>query len=176
VGRSYDGPVTAHDHLPAGTTIRRTTPDDAPALAHLHLDVWDDAYTGLVPQSVLDERRERVQERIERWRDILTEHDRTLLAVGPEGLIGFASAGEGRDNDTDIDLELWALYVRRQWWGTGVGYALLETAIGDRAAYLWVLHGNERAISFYERQGFRLDGTQDEHDEGLHVRMVRAGT
>ena len=60
--------------------------------------------------------------------------------------------------------------------GTGVGYALFETAIGDRAAYLWVLANNERAIRFYERQGFRLDGTEDEHDEGLHVRMVRAGT
>ena len=39
-----------------------------------------------------------------------------------------------------------------------------------------MLHGNDRAIRFYERQGFRLDGTKDEHDEGLHVRMVRAGT
>jgi len=69
-----------------------------------------------------------------------------------------------------------ALYVRAARWGHGIGYALLETAIGDRAAYLWVLHDNERAIGFYERQGFRLDGTRDEHDEGLHVRMVRAGT
>ena len=48
--------------------------------------------------------------------------------------------------------------------------------VGDRAAYLWVLANNERAIGFYERQGFRLDGTEDEHDEGRHVRMVRAGT
>ena len=62
------------------------------------------------------------------------------------------------------------------WWGTGVGYVLFEEAVGDRAAYLWVLAGNDRAIRFYERQGFRLDGTEDEHDEGLHVRMVRAGT
>ena len=68
-----------------------------------------------------------------------------------------------------------ALYVRADRWGTGIGYALLEVAIGDRAAYLWVLEGNARAIRFYERQGFRLDGTRDEHDEGLHVRMVRAG-
>ena len=67
-------------------------------------------------------------------------------------------------------------YVRAAYWGTGVGYALFEIAIGDRAAYLWVLAGNERAIGFYERQGFRLDGTEDEHDEGRHVRMVRAGT
>ncbi len=76
----------------------------------------------------------------------------------------------------DQTLELYALYVREAHWGTGVGYALFEVAVGDRAAYLWVLANNERAIHFYERQGFRLDGTEDEHDEGLHVRMVRAGT
>ena len=39
-----------------------------------------------------------------------------------------------------------------------------------------MLANNERAISFYERQGFRLDGRLDEHDEGQHARMVRAGT
>jgi GNAT superfamily N-acetyltransferase len=99
----------------------------------------------------------------------------TLVAEGPAGLIGFVMAGEGRDNDVDVALELKALYVRAAWWGTGVGYALLEEAIGDRAAYLWALAGNERALRFYERQGFRLDGTRDEQDEGLHVRMVRAG-
>ena len=164
--------------LPDGVTIRRTTPEDAPALAGLHLDVWDDAYAGLMDQSILDRRRADLEGRVQRWRDILAEHDRTLLAVGPDGLVGFASAGPGRDNDVapELDLELWALNTRAAWWGTGVGYALLREAIGDRAAYLWVLAGNDRAIHFYERQGFRLDGTEDEHDEGRHVRMVRAGT
>ncbi|MEI5676048.1 MULTISPECIES: GNAT family N-acetyltransferase [unclassified Nocardioides] len=158
-------------------TIRLATPVDAEALAHLHLDVWDDAYTGLMPQGILDDRREKVAERVERWRDILTTSGNpTYLAVGPDGLVGFASAGPGRDNDVDLDLELMALYVRATHWGTGVGYALLQEAIGDRAAYLWVLGGNDRALRFYERQGFRLDGTEDEHDEGLHVRMVRSGT
>ncbi|WP_244931270.1 GNAT family N-acetyltransferase [Nocardioides sp. W7] len=160
-----------------GVTIRPASPVDAEALAHLHLDVWDDAYTGLMPQQLLDDRREKVAERIERWREILgSGSEPTYVAAGPDGLVGFASAGPGRDNDVDTELELKALYVRAAHWGTGVGYALLEEAIGDRAAYLWVLAGNQRAIAFYERQGFRLDGTQDEHDEGLHVRMLRAGT
>jgi GNAT superfamily N-acetyltransferase len=162
--------------LPNGVRIRRGVPDDADALARLHVDVWDDAYTGLMPQTVLDERRERVAERAERWREILGQGEPTWLAEDADGLAGFAGAGPGRDNDVDIPLELYALYVRRCYYGAGVGYALFEQALGDRAAYLWVLASNERAIGFYERQGFRLDGTEDEHDEGLHVRMVRAGT
>ena len=157
--------------------VRRVTPADAEALAHLHLDVWDDAYTGLMPQSILDDRRDEVETRVERWRTILSEGSDTLVAETDEGeLVGFVSAGPGRDADVDTELELWALYVRARWWGTGLGYVLFQQAVGDRAAYLWVLAANERAIRFYERQGFRLDGTSDEHDEGLHVRMVRAGT
>jgi GNAT superfamily N-acetyltransferase len=161
------------------TTVRRAVPEDAEALAHLHLDVWDDAYTGLVPQGILDDRRERAAERVERWREILADpatEAPTYVAEGPDGLVGFASAGPARDDDVDTELELWALYVRQEHYGTGVGYLLFETVVGDRAAYLWVLAGNARAIAFYERQGFRLDGTEDEHDEGRHLRMVRAGT
>jgi GNAT superfamily N-acetyltransferase len=161
---------------PPGVTIRHAVPEDAEALAHLHLDVWDDAYTGLMPQGILDDRRAKVAERVQRWREILDQNPDVILAESEDGLIGFASAGPSQDNDVDTDLELRSLYVRADWWGTGVGYALFEEAVGDRAAYLWVLAGNERAIKFYERQGFRLDGTEDEHDEGLHVRMLRAGT
>ena len=162
--------------LPDGVRIRRGTPEDAELLAQLHVDVWDDAYTGLVPQGILDDRRERVAERAETWRDILKQERPTWLAVDDDGLVGFAGVGPARDNDVDIDLELYALYVRAAHYGTGVGYALFEQVVGDRAAYLWVLAGNDRAIAFYERQGFRFDGAEDEHDEGLHVRMVRAGT
>ncbi len=164
------------DRLPDGVVVRRARPEDAEALAHLHLDVWDDAYTGLMPQRILDERREKTTDRVDRWRAILAGDHSNLLADGPDGLVGFANAGPGRDNDVDIDLELWALYVRAGSWGTGVGYALFEETVGDRAAYLWVLAGNDRAIRFYERQGFRRDGTDDMQDEGLHIRMVRAGT
>jgi RimJ/RimL family protein N-acetyltransferase len=162
--------------LPEGVSIRRAEPADAEALAHLHVDVWDDAYTGLMPQGILDDRRAKVDERVKRWQEILAQTRPTWVAVGRDGLIGFAGAGPARDNDMDDLPELYALYVRSSYWGTGVGYAMFEQVVGDRAAYLWVLANNERAIGFYERQGFRLDGTEDEHDEGLHVRMVRAGT
>jgi GNAT superfamily N-acetyltransferase len=162
--------------LPDGVAIRRAVPDDAEALGHLHLDVWDDAYTGLMPQGILDDRREKADERVERWRDILGQEKPTWVAEDADGLIGFSGAGPARDNDVDLDLELYALYVRAAYYGTGVGFALFEQAVGDRAAYLWVLAGNDRAIGFYERQGFRLDGTEDEQDHGRHVRMVRAGT
>ena len=163
--------ATPHD-----VSIRQAVVADAEPLAHLHVDVWDDAYTGLMPQGILDDRRDKVAERVDKWRGILSGREPTWVAEDSDGLIGFASTGPARDNDMDDTLELYALYVRASYWGTGVGYALFEIAVGDHAAYLWVLADNIRAIGFYERQGFRLDGTEDELDEGRHVRMVRAGT
>ncbi len=47
-------------------------------------------------------------------------------------------------------------------------------AIGSASAYLWVLDGNERAIEFYERQGFRFDGTSKVEPVGVERRMVRS--
>src|SRR4051812_32280094 len=117
--------------LPSDVSIRQAVPADAALLAHLHVDVWDDAYTGLVPQGILDDRREKVAERVERWTEIVSQERPIWLAEGGDGLVGFASSGPARDNDMGDMLELWSLYVRAAYWGTGVGYALFEIAVGD---------------------------------------------
>ena len=156
---------------PAAVTIRRAVPKDAEALTRLHLDCWDDAYTGLVPQAILDARRHDVPARVDRWRKALaTGH--TSVAERDTGLIGFVNASPGGEL-ADFEIQLFALYVRAPWWGTGVGSALFDAAVGNRSAYLWVLEGNDRAIGFYERKGFRFDGTVQDADEGPHLRMVR---
>ena len=40
-----------------------------------------------------------------------------------------------------------------------MGPRLLEAAIGDAPAYLWVFEANDRARGFYARQGFEPDGS-----------------
>ncbi|GHJ59304.1 N-acetyltransferase [Nocardioides sp. OK12] len=163
------------------TSLRAATVADAEALGGLHVDAWDDAYTGLMPQRLLEERRAALPERVEMWREILTARAQApdapvvWLAEDASGLVGFASALPARDDDPALPgLELTALYVRARCWGTGLGHRLLEAAVGDRAAYLWVLAGNERATGFYERHGFVLDGAVDDSDDhGRHLRMVR---
>ena len=90
--------------LPSHVTIRQAGPEDAEALGLLHLDVWDDAYVGLMPQSVLDQRRADAAGRIERWREILTSSDEPthVAETASEGLVGFAGSGPARDNDVDL--------------------------------------------------------------------------
>jgi GNAT superfamily N-acetyltransferase len=129
-----------------------------------------------MPAAVFAERRARRAERVESWRTIFgSGSSDNLLAWSGGRLVGFSSTGPGRDDPAEglPPLELMGLYVRASTYGTGVGFALLQEAIGDADAYLWVLDGNERAIGFYERQGFRFDGATKPEDVGLERRMVR---
>lgn len=157
--------------------IRPARPEDAAALTALHLDVWDEAYTGLIASEVLAARRVDPESRARRWREnIATTSNTVLVAEGTgERLLGFAIAGAVRDEPAGglPERELMALYVRAEVYGTGLGHALLRAAIGDGPAYLWVLEGNARAIRFYERQGFRLDDARKEDPVGTELRMVR---
>ena len=150
---------------------------DAEALTDLHLDVWEEAYADLVPASIFAERRARRTERVASWRGIIAAgSSANLLAWSPGGtLLGFSSTGPGRDSPSEElpPLELMALYVRASTYGSGVGHALCEAAIGTSPAYLWVLDGNARAIRFYEQQGFGFDGATKPEDVGLERRMVR---
>ena len=134
--------------------IRLASVDDAEALTDLLVDIWDEAYSALVLPEVLATRRASRAARIVRWRDILTTDasGQWLAHGGVDGirLVGFASVGPGRDAPEPAlpRLEVIALYVRAEVYGSGFGYALLKAAIGDASAYLWVLDGNSRAIRF----------------------------
>lgn len=68
------------------------------------------------------------------------------------------------------------MYVLREHHGGGAGQALLDAALGAEPAQLWVAAANARAIRFYERNGFRADGTEtvDPRLSDLReLRMVR---
>src|SRR3546814_10287336 len=84
---------------------------------------------------------------------------RTIVADREGEIVGWASFGPGRDKGASEQAELWGLYARPDVFSTGVGHALIsaaETALredGFTSAYLWILDGNDRAATFYERPG-----------------------
>lgn len=159
--------------------IRPCDVSDAEAMTDLHLDVWEEAYAALIPSNIFAARRGERVVRVDRWRQIIASGSSRNLLVEDEQvagrLLGFSSTGVGRDGvDAGLPaLELMALYVRADVYGRGVGYELLQAALGRADAYLWVLDGNTRAITFYERQGFVFDGATKSADVGLERRMVR---
>jgi ribosomal protein S18 acetylase RimI-like enzyme len=67
-----------------------------------------------------------------------------------------AAAAATAEPDAPRDRELLSIYVLSKAYGSGAGQALLDAALGDRPACLWVAAQNPRAQSFYRRNGFEV--------------------
>jgi len=145
--------------------LRLAEPDDALAVARVHVRSWQVAYQHLLPREYLDQLRP--EERAQRY-DFATRDlskPRTVVSVDDRGIIlGFATTSPARDQDLKDHGELCALYVDPECWGRGIGLALISAArehliaSGFPRALLWVLDGNERASRFYEADGWISDG------------------
>jgi GNAT superfamily N-acetyltransferase len=67
---------------------------------------------------------------------------------------------------------IYLLYVLPEYWGRGVGTALMRAAIdelrdlGMRDAALWVLRDNQPARRFYESLGWHRDGRASSQNYG----------
>lgn len=163
---------------PDGVEIRPATVGDAEAGARLHRTCWREAYGPITDPALLTARLGDEANWVDRWRRQIEGGPQRLLAVVGDELVGFGTAGPGRHDEGLPAHELYALYVRSAWHGTGVGAALLVATLGDAAAYLWVLEDNARARAFYARHGFAPDGVEKLYDEldARELRMVRPWT
>lgn len=145
-------------------TIRPPGSRDVESLAALQVAVWRYAYRGLIEQPLLDGMD--VSCSVQRWEKTITslgagELGHTVLAAfADEELVGIIEVGHARDSDAPRATEVLSLNVAGRWHGTGVAQALMAESIDDAEAYLWVLRGNGRAIAFYRKLGFELDGTE----------------
>lgn len=146
--------------------IRPAVPEDAMAVARVHVCAWQAAYRGLLPDAYLNGLRP--EDRAEKYNfdhgDLQQPH--TLVAEVEGRIIGFATTRASHDTETTGYGELCALYLDPEYWGCGFGSALHAAACahlrssGFEKAVLWVMVGNARAERFYEAMGWRTDGTQ----------------
>ncbi|MEU8156766.1 GNAT family N-acetyltransferase [Micromonospora sp. NPDC048986] len=161
-------------------TIRREEPDDAEAVARVHVHGWQAGYAGFMPDEVLG--RLNVVAWAQRRRDVGTadpEHPFTTVLGEVDGLVvGFTTFGPYRRNQDRDDLdptvgEVVALYVEPAHWGDGTAAALLDAArsgLSERgwAGYrAWVLADNRRARRFCERVGLSPDGERSTYQVPL---------
>lgn len=169
-------------HAGTGYLIRQPEDGDARALADVHVRVWKATYSGLVDRAKLDALTVAAGE--ERWQRIIggldrqeSEGVRTRCAVhtATGRIIGFATGGPARDVGAPSTTQLWSLNVVPGHHGTGVAGDLLDAVIGERGAYLWLATGNTRALAFYRKHRFELDGAVqlDEEWSCHESRMVR---
>ncbi|MFD8381096.1 GNAT family N-acetyltransferase [Streptomyces sp. NPDC059679] len=166
-----------------GVRVRLMTEADIDAVAAVRVRGWQAAYRGLIPQAHLDGLS--VEKDAARRREFFSRGLGDVVNLVAENaggkVVGWACLGPYRDRDLPSgDAELYAIYVRPDQIGTGIGHALLTESI-TRAAErgfphlrLWVLEGNTHARHFYERAGFTPDGGQEDYEvEGVPVPELR---
>ena len=142
------------------TEVRVASINDAPALAELQLRSSPVAYRHIFPPEAPKPTLDRL---VFLWESWLGSAERTGFVAEVAGdPAGVVVAGV---DPSDASLgHLARMYVAPDRWGQGMGRLLYQAAIehlggaGYVEATLWVLEGNHRARSWYERLGWAPTG------------------
>jgi GNAT superfamily N-acetyltransferase len=159
--------------------IRAATPEDAPAIARVHVDSRRSTYPGLMPEAYLASLSYERSEAF--WTRILTSGGLVFVAVDDDSRVfGFASGGPQRDAKFPYSGELYAIYLLAGDQGRGAGRKLVQALMGAlRAAghtdmLVWVLAANP-SRGFYEHLGGKPVGAQQVEMGGVAVEEVAYG-
>ncbi|GJE09997.1 GNAT family N-acetyltransferase [Methylobacterium longum] len=158
-------------------TVRRAAPEDAAAIAAIHVAAWHETYAGLLPDAMISALTVEVRQAW--WAQLLSNPPATpggAAYVAERGgrPVGFGTCNAQRSAvlaAAGFDGEISSLYVLRASQGRGVGPALMARMATRlqraeyRAAGLWVLRENAVGRGFYESVG----GTQLDGDAGLRA-------
>jgi ribosomal protein S18 acetylase RimI-like enzyme len=167
----------------SGVAVRPATASDAERIARIHVEAWQTAYRGLVPQSILDGLS--IERRSEFWsrRLLVPGETRTWLGEQDGEIVGFAATARPSNPELPPDTaEVESIYLLAPSRGLGLGRLLLKTATCDlvergfASAVLWVFTANDRARRFYEAAGWHPDGTTQLLDfDGTAIEEIRYG-
>ena len=156
----------------SGVVIREATPNDARAIAEVHVTSWRWAYRDDLPAELLDALS--VDQRERDWNEWLAPEP---LAGGDVGrrrgvIASSASAASVRAATTarpSTRPRSWrsTSFPKRRVGGSAgtCSPRPIERlrALGYERATLWVMASNDRSRRFYERAGWSWDGTTSEH-------------
>ena len=147
------------------TTIRKALPDDAKAIAAIHVRAWQHAYRGHMAQAYLDALDvEAWAVKRRQWiRAPRSPRDRVWVMQRGGQVLGFSITGPSRETEDGPSTgEVYAIYLDPHRIATGLGrrlfaYSLMALGrLGFREMVVWVLRENERARRFYEAAGCTL--------------------
>jgi ribosomal protein S18 acetylase RimI-like enzyme len=162
--------------------IRRASRADAAAIGRVHVETWQAAYAGLLPDTLLAAMSDVRQSAW--WSRLLSdpgEAKGVFVADDEElGVVGFGSCGPVRDPPEGLDGtetrvgEVYTLYVEPDFQNRGLGRRLLDAlfrqlrADGCDTAVLWMLADNPTRF-FYEGLGGERVGQRVDTMAGVDV-------
>jgi ribosomal protein S18 acetylase RimI-like enzyme len=170
-------------------TIRRARRTDASAIGRVHVETWQSAYAGLLPEAMLARMSDVRQSAW--WSRALADprEQRGIFVADDEamGVVGFGSCGPVREipdsfqggldgTETRIG-EVYTLYVESDFQDRGLGRRLLDAMFRQLAAdgcdtvILWMLAENPTRF-FYEGLGGAVVGHRADRKGGTAVEEV----
>lgn len=143
--------------------IREAKPEDARAIAGIHVASWRSTYAGLLPDDVLLRLDSRTHE-ARWWRHALRRRSRNhvILVADHEGhgVVGFGSCGPCRDRRMEFAGEVYTIYLDDDFQGEGIGRRLFVDlsrnvlSAQGKSMIVWALKTNP-ARFFYQALGGR---------------------
>jgi ribosomal protein S18 acetylase RimI-like enzyme len=163
-------------------TTRHALESDARALAEIYIATLRDAFGGVMPADFQHETD--VAARQEKIRNsIATGACAWLVCAVEDEIAAYCSLSAPRDEDLPPDHGEIAVFGtmsahRRKGHGDALMDAVRHEAArrGWRVLVLWVVAENTAARAFYEKHGFRPDGTTRDEDRGFPATIVRYRT
>ncbi|SIR52383.1 Ribosomal protein S18 acetylase RimI [Haladaptatus litoreus] len=163
--------------------IRPATPTHIDGIRRVAEKAWYSAHEPIIGSKTVDEFLKKHYD-AEAFRSLI-ENDDAIFAVAvtsESDVVGFASAT--LDNDCSTTYHLGRIYVLPERWGEGIGRRLLATTEqnierrGGEQIELGVMAENERAVKFYESNGYRrenefYDNRIDTHSYEYRKEMER---
>jgi ribosomal protein S18 acetylase RimI-like enzyme len=154
-------------------TIRRAVSADAVGLAHLAARTFRDTFAADNDPENIALHLAQAYGPLQQGRELADPSITTLLAFAGNQLVAYTQLRRGKAPICvagDEPIELWRLYVAREWHGRGVAQDLMRAVelearrAGARTLWLGVWEHNQRAQAFYRKDGFV--------DVGWHVFTV----
>ena len=153
-------------------TVRQMeTPEEIEGKSLVHWQTWREAYDDLLPAEFQETMT------LERCRFFSQKYpENTLIAMDGMKVVGFISYGNFRDKTIQSG-EIIALYVLKDYYGKDIAQKLMKEALTTLEQFyeifLWVLKENKRAITFYQKMGFTVDGQEKILNLGKTITEIR---
>jgi len=147
--------------------IRKGTKGDALAIAEIHAYTWQSAYSGILPDDVIEEKIKGIPAHAEFLSTRKSLDNFRIAEVGGK-VAGLLTYSKSRDANFPNSAEIVSIYVLPKFQHIGVGKKLFLSAIGELVELgysdmiLNVLKENKKAIGFYTRFGGSVVGEKTE--------------
>jgi ribosomal protein S18 acetylase RimI-like enzyme len=148
--------------------IREATIEDVEGIAIVHVESWRTAYKGIISDHVLSNLS--VEKRKNNWLwtfNNLNKDEKVFVAENTDGkIVGFSSGGQIRNDEFELDGELYAIYLLKEYQGLRIGKLLLYDVVnslkysGYSSMMVWVLKDNP-SVGFYQALGGKIIGQKE---------------